>query len=390
MKRKSFSHVKRKLFSFCQNRESFPVFFIDFCKNPLFLKTLTLLLAFFVMTTMLIKENQSLKPYNTFGIDVSAQNFVEVTSLEDLKQVFEQFPAEATPHLILGGGSNLLFTNNFEGLVIKVCLKGIDITQENEQDVLVKASAGEDWDQFVSHCVEQGWGGLENLSLIPGQVGSSPIQNIGAYGVELKDCFESLEAFDKNTGTLKTFFASDCQFGYRDSIFKREARNKYVIVSVSFRLRKKSHVLQLGYGAIQAELEQQGISQPGITDVRRVVCNIRRSKLPDPAITGNAGSFFKNPVVGHDQYEILKRDHPLLVAFPDKGGMKLAAGWLIEQAGCKGYSEGDAGVHPLQALVLVNNGKATGNEIVSLAKKIQKSVADKYGVKLEPEVNIIS
>jgi len=339
---------------------------------------------------MLIIENQSLKKYNTFGIDVSARYFTEVTRQEKFQQVLEHFSAETTPHLILGAGSNLLFTNNFEGLVIKVSLKGIDITEENEQEVLVKVAAGEDWDQFVSHCVEQGWGGLENLSLIPGQVGSSPIQNIGAYGVEMKDCFESLKAFEKSTGNTKTFIASDCQFGYRDSIFKREAHGKYVIVSVSFRLSKKSHVLQLGYGAIQAELQQQGILQPGISDVRRVVCNIRRSKLPDPAVTGNAGSFFKNPVVGLHQYEILKRDYPLLVAFPDKGGMKLAAGWLIEKAGWKGYRDGDAGVHPLQALVLVNYGKATGQNILRLAEKIKESVANKFGVKLETEVNIIS
>jgi UDP-N-acetylmuramate dehydrogenase len=339
---------------------------------------------------MLIKENQSLKPYNTFGIDVSAQNFVEVASLEELQQVFEHFPAETTPHLTLGGGSNLLFTGDYAGLVIKVSFKGIEINEENEHEVVVKAAAGEDWDQFVNHCVELGWGGLENLSLIPGQVGSSPIQNIGAYGVELKDCFESLDAFDKNTGTIKTFYAADCRFGYRDSLFKREARGKYVIVSVSFRLRKNNHMLKLDYGTIQSELRQQGISHPSIADVRRVVCNIRRSKLPDPAVTGNAGSFFKNPVINQEHFERLKAKYPGLVAFPDKGGIKLAAGWLIEQAGWKAYREGDAGVHPLQALVLVNHGNASGKDIASLAEKIKKSVAESFGVKLETEVNIIS
>jgi UDP-N-acetylmuramate dehydrogenase len=338
---------------------------------------------------MLIKENQSLKKFNTFGIDVSAQYFAEVETLEELRKVLELFAADATPHLILGGGSNLLFTAGYEGLVIKINLKGIEVVEENKSEVLVKAAAGEDWDQFVNFCVVHGYGGLENLSLIPGQVGSSPIQNIGAYGVEVKDCFESLEAYDKSSGILQTFSAEACRFGYRDSIFKREAKGKYVILSASFRLRKKDHLLNLGYGAIQAELKQRGILQPTIAAVREVVCAIRRSKLPDPAVTGNAGSFFKNPVVDLPAFERLKAAYPGLVAFPDKDGMKLAAGWLIEQAGWKGYRQGDAGVHTLQALVLVNHGTSTGKEIMHLSEKIKISVFEQFGVELDTEVNII-
>ncbi len=338
---------------------------------------------------MLIKENHSLKHFNTFGIDVSARYFVEVETPEELRLVFQRFPAETTPHLLLGGGSNLLFTADYEGLVVKINLKGIEVVEENEGEVVVKAAAGEDWDHFVNFCVVHGYGGLENLSLIPGQVGSSPIQNIGAYGVEVKDCFESLEAYDKSNGKLLIFSTEACHFGYRDSIFKREAKGKYVILSVNFRLRKKDHVLKLGYGAIQAELQQRGVLQPTIADVREVVCAIRRSKLPDPAVTGNAGSFFKNPLVDLPTFERLKAAFPGLVAFPDKSGMKIAAGWLIEQAGWKGYREGDAGVHPLQALVLVNHGKAKGMELAALSEKIKASVKELFGLELETEVNII-
>lgn len=338
---------------------------------------------------MHIKENHSLKNLNTFGIDVSARYFAEVETLEELRQVFELFPAETTPHLLLGGGSNLLFTGDYDGLVIKINFKGIEVVEENESEVLVKAAAGEDWDHFVNYCVLHGWGGLENLSLIPGQVGSSPIQNIGAYGVELKDSFEQLEAYEKSTGEICTFYSGDCRFGYRNSIFKREAKGKYVILSVNFRLRKKEQLLKLGYGAIQTELLQRGILQPTIANVREVVCSIRQSKLPDPTVTGNAGSFFKNPVVEQHVFEHLKDEYPGLVAFPDKGGMKLAAGWLIERAGWKGYRQGDAGVHPMQALVLVNHGKASGSEITALSEKIKASVMKIFGVELETEVNII-
>lgn len=338
---------------------------------------------------MQIQENYSLKQLNTFGLDVRARYFAEVRSAEELQQVFAQYPPKTNPHLILGGGSNLLFTGDFPGLIIKISIHGIDILDETDDQVMVSAAAGEDWDGFVSYCVTKGWGGLENLSLIPGQVGSSPIQNIGAYGVELKDHFHQLAAWDKITSSTVTFSREDCRFGYRDSLFKREGRNRYVILSVNFWLTKNDHLLQLGYGAIHTALEERGIPSPTIADVREVICSIRRSKLPDPAVTGNAGSFFKNPVVSLEQYEGLRQEYPATVAFPDPAGMKLAAGWLIEQAGWKGYRQGDAGIHPLQALVLVNYGQSSGKELVKLSEKVKASVLQKFGVRLETEVNII-
>ena len=338
---------------------------------------------------MEILENHSLEPLNTFGLDVRARYFAEVRTIEELLQLFERFPPASVPHLILGGGSNLLFTGDYRGLVIKISLKGLDVTEETEDCVEVTAAAGEDWDAFVGQCVERGWGGLENLSLIPGQVGSSPIQNIGAYGVELKDHFVQLEALDKKTGAILILDKDACRFGYRDSLFKGEGRGRYVILSVRFRLSKRKHRLSLGYGAILAAMEQKGITEPTIADVREVVCDIRRSKLPDPAITGNAGSFFKNPVISLDRYERLKIKYPAIVAYPDPNGMKLAAGWLIEQTGWKGYREGDAGIHPLQALVLVNYGKASGSQLIELSEKVKASVKQRFGVRLETEVNII-
>ena len=338
---------------------------------------------------MLIKEYHSLKTFNTFGLDVLARYFTEVHSTDELQQVLSSFPPHQTPHLILGGGSNILFKGDYPGLVIKVSLKGIQVLEETEDHVFVKAAAGEYWDAFVSHCISRGWGGLENLSLIPGQVGSSPIQNIGAYGVELKDHFLHLEALDKQTGIIVKFNKEACRFGYRDSLFKGERRDRYVIISVTFHLSKRNHLLSLGYGAILAGLEQRAIVDPTIADVREVVCDIRRSKLPDPAITGNAGSFFKNPVVSLDQFEALKQENPGIAAFPDQGGVKLAAGWLIEQAGWKGYREGDAGIHPLQALVLVNYGQASGKQLVELSEKVKASVLQRFGINLETEVNVI-
>jgi len=337
---------------------------------------------------MTILENYSLKQVNTFGMQAFCRFFTEITATEQLSPLFAQFPPEHFQHLILGGGSNMLFTQNFEGLVVKISNKGLRVTSENELEVVVEAAAGENWDEFVAYCVAKGWGGLENLSFIPGQVGSSPIQNIGAYGVELKDTFESLEAFDKVNHTLRTFYRNDCQFGYRNSIFKQEVRGRYVIMSVSFRLKKGAHRLRLDYGAVSTELERMGISNPTIADLREVVGVSRRARLPDPAVTPNAGSFFKNPVVDRQTYLQLSQKHPGLVAFPDDQGYKLSAGWLIEKAGWKGYREGDAGVHPLQALVLVNYGDASGLAILNLANRIQKSVVEKFGVELEPEVNI--
>lgn len=339
---------------------------------------------------MLIKEHYPLKKLNTFGIDVYARYFAEVTNIEQIREVFRTDSKQKESHLILGGGSNLLFTNHFGGLVIKVSLMGVEVISEDANYVVVKAAAGEDWDQFVNYCVKRGWGGLENLSMIPGQVGSSPIQNIGAYGAELSNCFESLVAFEKRTGKIISFNSEDCQFGYRTSIFKRDAQNLFVILSVSFRLRKTGHLLKLGYGSIKEELQKGKIAEPTISDIREVVCTIRRNKLPDPALTGNAGSFFKNPVVSRDTFEKIKISYPDLVSFPEKDGVKLAAGWLVENAGWKAYRLGDAGVHPSQALVLVNYGNANGMEILKLSEKIKSSVLEKYGVNLEPEVNILT
>jgi len=337
---------------------------------------------------MTILENHSLKHLNTFGMNACSRYFAEVTSAGQLIRLFGQFPPGQYQHLILGGGSNILFTENFEGLVVKINNQGIQVTSENEHEVVVKAAAGEDWDRFVAYCTANGWGGLENLSLIPGQVGSSPIQNIGAYGVELKDCFESLEAYDKTSQAVSTFYHSDCHFGYRSSVFKKEARGRYVIMSVSFRLKKCNHHLKLEYGIVSSELKKMGVTNPTITDLREVVCTIRRTKLPDPEIVPNAGSFFKNPVIDKSKFIQLSQKHEGLVAYPENEGFKLAAGWLIEKTGWKGYREGDAGVHPLQALVLVNYGNASGLEILNLAERIKISVLEKFGVALEPEVNI--
>ncbi|HSV87429.1 MAG TPA: UDP-N-acetylmuramate dehydrogenase [Bacteroidales bacterium] len=337
---------------------------------------------------MTILENHSLKRLNTFGIDAWCRYFAEVSSVEQLKYLLGKYPPAEYQHLILGGGSNILFTGNFEGLVVKISNKGVWVTFENEHEVVVKAAAGEEWDKFVEHCVSEGWSGLENLSLIPGQVGSSPIQNIGAYGVELKDIFECLEAYDKTSQEIKTFVKSECRFEYRSSIFKNEARGRYVILTVSFRLKKVNHCLRLEYEAVSSVLKKMGKSKPSIADVREAVCSIRRAKLPDPAVVHNAGSFFKNPVIDSQTYQELSQKHKGLVAFLENKNYKLSAGWLIEKAGWKGYREGDAGIHPLHALVLVNYGKATGMEILNLSDRIKRSVLQQFGVDLEGEVNI--
>lgn len=291
--------------------------------------------------------------------------------------------------LLLGGGSNMLFTRNYEGCVVKVENKGIELVSENEDFVRIKAAAGENWHDFVMWCVEKGYGGVENLSLIPGNVGSSPIQNIGAYGVEIKDCFESLEAFEIDRQELISLKKEDCRFGYRDSIFKHELKGKVVIWNVTFRLSKQP-AIQIDYGAIQEELRQMNCTHPGIAEVSKAICNIRQSKLPDPEVIGNAGSFFKNPTIEAEQADYLKASYPGLVAYylPD-GKVKLAAGWLIEQCKWKGFRRKDAGVHEKQALVIVNYGQASGAEILKLAEEIQQSVLEKFDVLLEMEVNII-
>jgi UDP-N-acetylmuramate dehydrogenase len=293
------------------------------------------------------------------------------------------------PRLIIGGGSNILFTRDFEGLVIRNCLKGISLISENEETVLVEAASGENWHQFVQWCIAQGFGGLENLSLIPGCVGASPMQKIGAYGVEIKDVFKSLTAVDLENGKKRVFSKEECAFGYRESVFKTIYKNKYLITSVTFEL-KRHPVINISYGAIAEQLKAMGVLNPGISDVSKAVMAIRQSKLPDPLVTGNAGSFFKNPEVSAEKYAEILSQFPELVSYPlASGHYKLAAGWLIEQAGLKGYEKNGAAVHTRQALVLINTGTATGEAVLALSTEIIEKVKNKYGVTLEREVNII-
>ncbi|MDQ3048068.1 MAG: UDP-N-acetylmuramate dehydrogenase [Bacteroidota bacterium] len=338
---------------------------------------------------MKVKENSSLRKYNTFGIDVTARYFAEFHSLSELKEILSDTDFANTPKLILGGGSNLLFTRNFDGLVLKNELKGIELVKEDADHYYVQSAAGENWHQFVLHCIANNYAGLENLSLIPGNVGASPMQNIGAYGVEIKDVFHELEAIHINDHSTRTFNRAECKFGYRESVFKRELKDQYIITSVTFRLLKKP-LLTTSYGAIEKELESMGVKEPNIASISQAVCNIRSSKLPDPALIGNAGSFFKNPEVLKAKFLFLQKQFPSIVGYPlENGNIKLAAGWLIEQCGWKGKKMGNAGVHALQALVLVNLGNARGNEIYDLSTKVLESVKSKFGVELEREVNII-
>ncbi len=337
-----------------------------------------------------LQKNFSLLPYNTFGIDAKAEWFFPVSSAEKLIEFLaDNAFLKHQKRLILGGGSNVLFTSDVEGVVLYNQIKGIRVVAEDEKSVFVQAGAGEVWHELVLHCLEKNWGGIENLSLIPGSVGASPIQNIGAYGVELKDIFHSLEAIQLETGKRETFSHAACRFGYRDSIFKREAKGKYFICSVTLQL-SKIHQLNTSYGAIQSELTEMGIQKPSIQDISRAVINIRQSKLPDPAVIGNGGSFFKNPVVESAHLQQLQQEFPNIPHYPQPDGrQKLAAGWLIEQAGWKGKRLGNHGVHDRQALVLVNYGGATGSEILDLAQKIQAAVSAAFDVQLETEVNIV-
>lgn len=335
-----------------------------------------------------VQEHVSLKTLNTFHIDADAAAYAVLDHEEQLENVFEYSTSKKLPLLILGGGSNLLFTQNFQGLVVHNQIKGITLIDETPDQVFVQAGAGVNWHDLVMYCVGKGWGGLENLSLIPGTVGAAPVQNIGAYGVELKDSMHSLRAWDRLQKKIISLSAGECEFGYRQSIFKKAFKDRMLILSVTFRLYKNP-VLQLEYGAIRSWLEKYQVKYPTIRDVSNAVISIRKSKLPDPAVIGNAGSFFKNPEVAASFFELLKAEYPDLVAYPFGEGYKLAAGWLIEQCGWKGFRSGDAGCHTYQALVLVNYGAATGNEIWQLAQQIQQSVAKKFGVTLSPEVNII-
>lgn len=336
-----------------------------------------------------IKENVNLKSYNTFGIEVYGDYFVEINSIDDFKELVTNKIYISSPKLIIGGGSNLLFTSNFKGIVIKNNLKGKEIVSENDTEVLVKVAAGELWHDFVLWCIDQNYAGLENLSLIPGCVGASPMQNIGAYGMEIKEVFDQLEAYSVTDGQLKTFTKRECEFGYRESVFKNKYKNQFLIASVTFRL-KKNPVLNTSYGAINTELQAMQITQPSIKDVSNAVINIRQSKLPDPKVTGNAGSFFKNPEVAQTKYHELKQKFDALVAYPlENGNYKLAAGWLIEQCGLKGFEYRGAAVHTKQALVLINKNNATGADVFDLSGIVIKHVYDKFGVQLEREVNII-
>ncbi|MBW8200728.1 UDP-N-acetylmuramate dehydrogenase [Flagellimonas abyssi] len=337
---------------------------------------------------MNIQENISLKNYNTFGIDVKARFFVEITGLVQLQKVLE---LKAYPKkFIISGGSNMLLTKDIDALVVHLKLKGISIVEENENFVEVKAMAGENWHELVMWSLEQGFGGLENLSLIPGNVGTAPIQNIGAYGVELKDVFVSCAAMDVKTGELEGFDNEACEFGYRESIFKNRAKDKYIITSIVLKLTKKDHVLHTGYGSIENELKEKGIVHPTIRDISDAVIAIRRSKLPNPKEIGNSGSFFKNPVISQKAFDKFIKKYPNAPFYEmDDNQFKIPAGWLVEQCGFKGKRFGDAGVHEKQALVLVNHGSATGKEILDLSKKIQDEVQKTFKIKIQPEVNII-
>lgn len=337
---------------------------------------------------MNIQENISLKNYNTFGIDVKASYFIEITGLVQLQKVLEL--KAYSRKFIISGGSNMLLTKDIDALVMHINLKGITVVEENEDEVIIKVMAGENWHELVLWTLECGYGGLENLSLIPGNTGTAPIQNIGAYGVELKDVFVNCSVMETETGELISFDKDACKFGYRDSIFKNEAKEKYIITSVSLKLTKQNHNLNTGYGAIETELKKMGVVYPTIQDISNAVIAIRQHKLPNPKEIGNSGSFFKNPVVSRKTFKRLKKNNPDIPFYEvDQEQYKIPAGWLIEQCGFKGKRFGDAGVHEKQALVLVNYGNATGEEILELAQLIHQEVDSKFKIRIQPEVNII-
>ena len=335
---------------------------------------------------MTVIRNHSLKAFNTFGVEARAANFASAKDLDTLRSLLTTFRND--PIMILGGGSNILLTQDLPGLTLHIGLKGIEIVEDDAQQITLEVQAGEQWHDFVLYCLDQNYGGVENLALIPGQVGTAPIQNIGAYGVELKDVLVSCQALHRDTLALKTFSHDDCAFGYRDSIFKQALKGQYLITSVRMRLHKINHNIQTKYGAIAEVLTQKGITNPGIRDVAQAVIEIRQSKLPDPKELGNSGSFFKNPVVDQTDFDRFIKQFPSAPFYEvSEDHYKIPAGWLIEQAGLKGYRDGDAGVHHQQALVLVNHGHATGQDIWTLAQYVQNSVMAKYGIALKPEVN---
>ena len=338
---------------------------------------------------MTIQRNVSLQPFNSFGLAARARQFCQVQSIPDLQAILLENRTQ--PVLVLGGGSNCLFIQPiYPGLVIKNDIKGIAIAEEDEKAVLLKVGGGENWHELVLWCVAHGFGGIENLSLIPGTVGAAPIQNIGAYGVELKDVFEKLDAVSLETGLLETYPKVACDFGYRSSIFKKALNGKVVICQVYLRLSKQNHRLNTSYGAINDFLAAQGIAEPSIAAISEAVIAIRKSKLPDPAVIGNAGSFFKNPEIPFGQFQELKAKFPLIIYYPGSDGLvKIPAGWLIEQCGWKGKRVGNVGCYEYQALVLVNYGGATGEDLKAHADRVSASVLEKFGIQLTPEVNII-
>jgi len=337
---------------------------------------------------MKIEQNIPLKNYNTFGISANARFFCEVATIAELQTLVDSDIFRNNTKLILGEGANVLFTKDFDGLVVKPNFKGVEVVRETENEVFIKAFSGENWHDFVMKCCENNWNGLENLAYIPGSVGASPIQNIGAYGVEIKDVMDSLEAFNLETKQIEIFSNSDCKFDYRESVFKHEYKGKYVICSVTFRLSKLPN-FNTNYTAVNDELQRQNTSELSAKAIASAITTIRKSKLPDTSEIGSAGSFFKNPTVSQDTFEVLKKEFPNIIGHSTDSGIKLSAGWLIEHAGWKGFREGDAGVHTEQALVLVNYGNATGTEILNLAHRIIDSVNAKFGVALTPEVNIL-
>lgn len=335
-----------------------------------------------------IIENSSLKDFTTLALNVKAKRLIKILNLKDLEYYFTE---NKNPiFYVLGGGSNVLFLHDFDGDILKINLKGISIKRENENHIWIKAAAGENWHEFVVSCLAKDFGGLENLSLIPGTVGASPIQNIGAYGVEVKDHIESVEAFDIETLTLKTFYNDECHFGYRESVFKRSLRGKFIVTAVTFKLTKKNHELRISYGAIQQELMGKDIKKPTIQDISNAVINIRSSKLPDPKICPNTGSFFKNPIVSKEIYLELKQKYPEIPHYlVDDTLVKIPAGWLIEKAGWKGKQVGKVGVHHKQALVLINPDFGTGKEVYDFSTEIIQSIKNQFGIELEREVNVI-
>jgi UDP-N-acetylmuramate dehydrogenase len=331
--------------------------------------------------------NKNIKQFNTLGLDINVACSISPATEEELADIFKCGKYDNMPVLVMGGGSNILFTKNYDGLVIFPSMKGITIVGEEKDYIFIKVGSGIPWDDFVEYCNDRNWGGIENLSGIPGMTGASPVQNIGAYGSDVSGVILSVRYFDMKRGIFDELKTGECKFGYRNSIFKQELKNRAVITHVTFRLAKNP-VINIGYADVTAALA--GVETPGIRDVRRAILEIRNSKLPDPKITGNCGSFFKNPVIDADMAISLKAGYPDLKLYPETGGRyKLPAGWLIEKCGFKGYREGNVGVHSMQALVLLAYEGATGNELLDLAKKIRAAVSEKFGTDIEPEVNII-